>query len=196
MNGILTRLATREDCRAIAELALIAGEGIPEYFWSQSLEEGQDAVDVGALRAASETGNFSYRNASVAMVEDMVAGMVLAYRLPDEEQNPDLDAFPEFLRPVIELERCVPGSFYVNMLAVYPECRQRGLGTTLMATVDRLTVEAKCSVTSIQVFEENDGALRLYERLGYRTVDERPVVPHPCQVHGGRVFLMIKDAGS
>lgn len=190
------RPATQADCRAIAELALMAGEGIPEYFWSQSLEEGQELVDVGASRVASETGNFSYKNAWMASVGDMVAGMVLAYHLPGEKDMPQPDDFPDFLRPLIELERCAPESFYVNMLAVYPECRQRGIGTDLMENVDRLTVESGSAVSSIQVFEENHGAVRLYRRLGYRVVDKRNSIPHPCQVRGGRIFLMTKKAGA
>ncbi len=36
------RKASKADCRAIAELAMMAGEGIPAYFWAESLQDGQD----------------------------------------------------------------------------------------------------------------------------------------------------------
>jgi ribosomal protein S18 acetylase RimI-like enzyme len=187
------RAAASKDARAIAELTIIAGAGIPDYFWEQSLEAGQEPVDVGTARAASGTGNFSYRNAWVAPVGAMVAGMVLAYRLADEGGFPDPGEFPQFLRPLLELESCAPGSFYVNMLAVYPECRGRGIGSALMKAVDGLAVEAGCRVASVQVFDENEGAVRFYQRLGYRVVEERPVVPFPRLAYGGRVLLMVKD---
>jgi ribosomal protein S18 acetylase RimI-like enzyme len=187
------RKATREDCRRIAELALIAGEGIPAFFWEQSRQEGQTIEDVGAINAASEQANFSYRNAHLALVDDAVAGLLLAYRLPDAESAEDLEGFPEFIRPLIELEQCVPGSFYVNMLAAYPEYRNRGVGSRLMGIVDRLAADAGCSTISIEVFEQNEGALRLYKRLGYRVVERRPVVEHPCHPYSGSVVLLTKE---
>lgn len=36
------RKATRADCRALAELALLAGEGIPAFFWGEARQPGQD----------------------------------------------------------------------------------------------------------------------------------------------------------
>lgn len=187
------RNATRQDCRAIAELALMAGEGIPAYFWGQSLMPGQDILDVGAQNAASESENFSYRNAHVALVDNRIAGMLLAYRLPDAGIADSLEDLPEFIRPLIELEQCVPGSFYINMLATYPEFRNQAIGTGLMSIVDRLAIEAGCGLTSIEVFEENEGALRLYKRLGYKITESRPVIPHPCHPYHGRLVLLTRE---
>lgn len=187
------RKASIQDCRAIAELGLMAGEGIPAYFWEQTTKPGQDILDVGALNAASETENFSYRNVHIAMLDGRIAGMMLAYRLPDADTSENLEDYPEFIRPLIELEQCVPGSFYINMLATYPEFRNRSVGTSLMACVDRLAVEAGCHMSSVEVFEENAGAFRLYERLGYRIVESRPVVPHSCHPYKGQLMLLTRN---
>jgi ribosomal protein S18 acetylase RimI-like enzyme len=167
-----TRQATKADCHAIAELALMAGEGIPAYFWEQSRQPGQEIEDVGAQNAASDTENFSWRNVHLAVNGNAVAGMLLAYRLPDAEH--------------------VPGSFYINMLATYPEYRNQAVGTTLMGLADKLAATAGCSLLSVEVFEQNAGALRLYRRLGYAIVDKRPVVPHPCHPYTGDVVLLTK----
>ena len=91
---------------------------------------------MGAQNAASDTENFSWRNVHLAVNGNAVAGMLLAYRLPDAEHAEDLEAFPAFIRPLIELEHCVPGSFYINMLATYPEYRNQAVGTTLMGLAD------------------------------------------------------------
>jgi len=187
-----TRQATKADCRAIAELALMAGEGIPAYFWEQSRQPGQEIEDVGTQNAASDTENFSWRNVHLAVNGNAVAGMLLAYRLPDAEHAEDLEEFPAFIRPLIELEHCVPGSFYINMLATYPEYRNQAVGTTLMGLTDKLAATAGCSLLSVEVFEQNAGALRLYRRLGYAIVDKRPVVPHPCHPYTGDVVLLTK----
>lgn len=186
------RPATKQDTLAIAELALMAGEGIPAVFWAQSQRPGEDIVAVGARNALSENENFSYRNVLLALLEGEIAGMMLAYRLPSAEAAQDLKQFPEFIRPLIALEQCVPESYYINMIATYPKYRNQGVGSALMARVDTLARKAGCTTSSIEVFEENSGALRLYQRLGYRVIETRQVVEHPCQPHRGNVLLLIR----
>jgi len=187
------RPATREDTFAIAELAMMAGEGIPAFFWAQSQQPGETLIDVGARNAQSETENFSYRNAQLALLDEEVAGMLLAYRLPSAEAADDLHNFPEFIRPLIELEQCVPESYYINMLATYPRFRHQGVGTALMEEVDRLARQAGSTLSSIEVFEENRGALRLYRRLGYRVIDKRAVIEHPSHHYRGDILLLVRE---
>ena len=174
----------------------MAGEGIPAYFWEQSKRPGQDVLDVGAEKAASEAENFSYRNMHLAVIDGKIAGMLLAYRLPDQEDAEGLEELPTFIRPLIELEQCVPGSFYINMLATYPEHRNKGVGRALMGIVDDLASTAGCTRLSIEVFEQNHGALRLYQRLGYTVVEKRSVIPHPCHPYTGDLVLLTKPVAS
>ena len=46
---------------------------------------------------------------------------------------------------------------------------------------------------SLIVFEQNGGAMRLYERSGYEEVRREPVVPHPLIHYTGDAVLMVKD---
>lgn len=186
------RKAGRADCADIARLALLAGEGIPAYFWALDATGDTSVEEQGARNAASATDNFSYRNAWLLQLEDKVAGMLLAYRLPDADAAENLQALPAFIRPLVELEQCVPGSFYINMLATYPQYQGRGVGTRLMNLVDELAADAGCDLSSIEVFEENAGALRLYRRLGYQVVERRPVVPHDCHPYHGDIVLLTR----
>jgi ribosomal protein S18 acetylase RimI-like enzyme len=188
-----TRQATKADCRAIAELALLAGEGIPEYFWGQAKEPGQPVLDYGAQKAASETGNFSYRNVHVAVIRKNVAGMLLAYRLPEVQDAESLEEYPDFIRPLIELEHFVPGSFYINMLAVFPKYRNKGVGSALMRRAEEQALKVGCTTVSVAVFEQNEEAVRLYQHLGYAIVDKRRVVPHPCYDYTGSIALLTKQ---
>lgn len=190
---MIIRPASKRDTLAIAELALMAGEGIPAYFWAQAQQPGEAIIAVGARNAQSESANFSYRNVQVALLDGRIAGMLLAYRLPSADAADDLGGYPEFIRPLIELEQCVPDSYYVNMLAAYPEYRGRGVGTTLMGRVDGLARASGCTSSSVEVFEENSGARRLYERLGYRVTEARPVVEHPSHPYRGRVLLLVRE---
>lgn len=70
-----------------------------------------------ALRAARESGGFSYRNAHVAERDGRVVAMLLGYRLPEPYDAGDLEALPSVVRPLVELEALAPGSWYVNAVA-------------------------------------------------------------------------------
>lgn len=186
------RRAAREDSRRVAELMDIAGHGLPAYIWSLRAEGGQEPIDVGTGRAAREDADFSYRNAVVAEEDGEVVAMVLAYRLPEAGDIADLEEMPEVLRPLAELELLAPGTFYVNVLATLPGYQGRGLGSRLLEVANDLAAEAGCDELSIQVFEQNEGAVRLYERHGYRTVARRRAIPHPSYPYDGDVLLMTR----
>ncbi len=186
------RYAREEDGRRVAELMDIAGHGLPAYVWSLWAEEGQEAIDVGAARAAQENGNFSYRNAVVAEDEGEAVALLLAYRLPEAGASADLDEVPEVFRPLVELELLAPGTFYVNGLATLPGYEGRGLGSKLLDAANALAAETGCDELSVEVFEQNEGAVRLYERHGYRTVARRQAVPHPSYPYDGDVLLMTR----
>jgi ribosomal protein S18 acetylase RimI-like enzyme len=186
------RRATKQDAQALAELVDYAGHGIPGYLWSRSAKEGQPPIEVGIERVLREEVNFSYRNVVVADVDGRVASALLAYRLP-EHSDVNLDELPDLLRPLEELELKVPGTFYINILAAYPEYRGLGLGTSLLEAAHMLASEAGCNELSLEVFEQNDGAVRLYERHGYREIARLPAVPHPVYPYDGDVLLMTRS---
>ncbi len=188
------RTARRDDAGAVAQLMEIAGEGIPSFLWLQSAEPGQTPLEIGAARAAREDGNFSYRNAVLAQLGDTVAGMLLAYRLP--QPNADdiaaLPTMPALLRPIIELEHEVPGSFYVNALAVFPQYQGQGLGGKLLSIAQERAQAVGCDTLSLQVFAENERAFRFYQRHGYELADRRPIVAHPCYPYSTEVLLVTR----
>jgi len=195
-GNVTYRNSTKDDCRAIAELALIAGEGIPSYFWSLSAKEGQDILDVGANSAASETENFSYLNTTVAVLNGEIAAMMLAYRLPEIEDAENLNDLPKFIRPLVELEQCVPGTYYINMIAAFPESRNMGIGSKLMYVANQLAKKSGCDTLSIEVFEQNERALRLYQREGFEVIESRPVIPHSCHPYNTNILLLTRNVGA
>lgn len=187
------RRAGSGDAREIARLALLAGDGIPAYFWAAAKAPEQSLEDYGAQKAVRSEGNFACRNAWLAEWKGQVAGMLLGYRL-EAVDDADLSALPAFIRPLIELEARVPGSFYLNMLAVYPAYRGRGIGRALLRHVDTLAAAAGCTLSSVEVFEGNAGAHRLYRDQGFTLHDWRDVVPHACHPYqaGERLLLLTR----
>jgi ribosomal protein S18 acetylase RimI-like enzyme len=188
------RAATPADARRLAVLIDQAGEGIPGWLWGRQAAAGQDALEIGAARAARDEGGFSYRNAWVAEVADGVAGMLLGYPPPDPYQGGSLDELPAVLRPLVELEALSPGSWYVNAVAVQPERRGGGIGSRLMALAMRQAVRSGCRQLSLVVAEDNRGAVALYRRLGYVATARRALVPWPGTDHGGDWVLMTRAA--
>jgi len=191
---ICYRPGGKADAREIAELMNIAGEGIPMVLWADAAPGDRDPMDTGTRKAAREDASFSYRNTRVAAAGGRIAGMVLAYRLPEPSPR-DIDGLsglPALVRPMVELEHEVGGSFYVNALAVRNGFRGRGVGTRLLRMVTPHARHAGCSLMSVGVFSENTGALRLYRREGFEVVGERPVAAHPCYTRGDRTLMLVK----
>lgn len=188
------RPATPDDAEAIVPLAQLAGHGIPDFLWTQAAKPGQTATDVGILRIRGD-GNFSYRNAQLAILDGQIVGLLIAYRLPESDAI-DPNDFAPLLRPLIELEQCVPGSYYINILATDPAHQGQGIGARLIERANALALEQRCSIMSLQVFEQNADAVRFYAREGFELAEHRQAVPHACYPYTGRVLLMTRSVGT
>lgn len=190
------RPARKADAAALAALVDIAGEGMPAYMWSRMKAAEQSLFEFGRGRAAREEGNFSYRNAIVAEVDGEVAASLVDYRLDDPYDLGDLSKLPEVVRPLVMVEAKAPGTWYVNVLASFPEFRGQGIGARLLAHAEERGRAAGCKAMSIIVAGENAGAMRLYARTGYVERAREPVVPYAGATHGGDWVLMVKDLGA
>lgn len=184
--------ANKADAKDLAYLINQAGEGIPEYLWSSTCEDGEQPLDVGVRRASREDGGFSYKNARVIHQENQVAGMIISYPLDDPYVVGDLDEYPKVVRPLIELEMLAPGSWYINALATYDRFRRQGIAKELMVEAEWLAQRQKVQTMSVIVASENPVAKRLYLSLGYTIEASRPVQNYPTAMHGGDWELLIK----
>jgi ribosomal protein S18 acetylase RimI-like enzyme len=186
------RHAVIEDADVLAELVNYAGEGLPVYLWTTLAAAGEDPWDVGRRRAAREDGSFSYRNAVIIEREGQCAGALIGYEIPDapEPMPPDL---PAMFVPLQELENLAPATWYVNVLAVRPQFRKLGLGSELMGAAQRTAEALGKRGLSVIVSDANIGARRLYERCGYRTRAERPMVKEAWKNEGRHWVLLTKD---
>jgi ribosomal-protein-alanine N-acetyltransferase len=59
---------------------------------------------------------------------------------------------------------------YVVTLDVTPECRQMGLARRLMREVEASAMAAGVQWMQLHVFTGNTGAIRFYERMGYKRI--------------------------
>jgi ribosomal protein S18 acetylase RimI-like enzyme len=169
------RPAAPNDAAVLAELVNYAGEGMPLYLWGKLARPNETAWDVGCRRAAREEGAFSYRNAIMVVHQDRAVGCLIGYTIPDTPEPLDPN-MPAMFRPLQELENLVPGTWYVNVLAVLPPYRGQGFGSALLRLADETGRKLRKRGMSVIVSDANTGARRLYERMGYRESGRRPMV--------------------
>lgn len=192
-NNPTIRPASMEDAHSLAMLIDIAGEGIPNWLWSKSSDAQHTSLDIGTQRARRTSGGFSYTNAFVAEIEGNIAGMLLGYPITQAPDD-DPDELPAPIAPFVELEKHSVDTWYVNALAVFAEHHGKGIGTALMALAEDQARKVSMSKMSIQVYGQNQGAVRLYQRLGYQLAEKAPVRQHPCQpYYTGDVLLLMKE---
>jgi GNAT superfamily N-acetyltransferase len=186
------RRAAAEDAGALAELVNFASEGLAFYVWDKIKEAGETAWDIGRRRAAREQGAFSYRNAVVAEIDGRCAACLIGYPQPAEPQPIDYAAMPPMFVPLQELENLAPDSWYVNVLATYPEHRGKGLGAQLLGIAEALARDTGKSSLSLILSDANEGARRLYLRQGYREAGARPIVKGDWGTEGRNWLLLTK----
>jgi GNAT superfamily N-acetyltransferase len=76
--------------------------------------------------------------------------------------------------------------WFVDVLYVRPDARGRGIGTELIrAAVEHVGPDA---VLELEVLESNGGARRLYERLGFRTVERTLALEVRARPEGGPTY--------
>ena len=182
------RRAVLSDARSLADLVNFAGEGMPYYLWERMAKQGETAWEVGRSRAEREQGGFSYRNAIVADDNGGAVAALVGYKVADEPEPTD-DLPPMFV-PLQELENLVCSSWYVNVLAAYPEHRHVGHGGHLLHIAELLAADLGLKGMSVIVSNANHGARRLYERTGYSEIARRPMVKEDW-VNEGREWVLL-----
>jgi ribosomal protein S18 acetylase RimI-like enzyme len=190
------RMATREDAREIAKLIAISSDGVAEIEWHEQADiENCSPLDIGELTYQNPEGDYSFNKATILEINGEVAGMLLAFGMPEAEpRNPEnrpaIDDENVFA-PYIYLEE--PNSWYICGVALYPQHRGHGVGTRLMALANDQAEEGGFTTLSLVAFEQNEGAVSLYEKLGYNVVDQSPIVLHPLIHYEGNALLMIRS---
>ncbi|MGR3278311.1 GNAT family N-acetyltransferase [Acaryochloris marina NIES-2412] len=188
MDSVTFRPAGKADCHTIAELYSISSDGVADYIWTQLAAPGEDILDVGQRRYERENTLFSYQNCTLATINDVIAGMIVAFpMIVDDVAEPEDDPV---LAPYSKLE--ADKTYYICGIAVFSNYREQGIGSQLMKLAETHAVEKGFGKLSLIVFEENSGAKHLYNRLGYQEIAREAIVPHPLIHYSGDAILMVR----
>ncbi len=182
------RLAVAADAPRLAELVNFAGEGLPLHFWTSLCVEGQDPWEIGRARQAAKAGE------GKTVVVDRGSGAIasLTGYVIGSEPEPVGDDIPKPFRPLLELENQALDSWYINVLACYPEHRSQGIGSRLLDVAEQICTAEGLRRISLIVADNNVGARRFYERHGYADVTSVPCVREDWRTDTERWVLMMK----
>ncbi|MFV2054150.1 GNAT family N-acetyltransferase [Aliiroseovarius sp. YM-037] len=192
LQTVNIRPATPKDAPALADLIVMAGDGLPLYVWDSMREGGETAMDVGRRRAQRTEGGFSYLNADVAENGAQVISSIISYALPKEVTPVDPTEVPAMFVPFLELETLVPDTWYINVLATYPNGRKRGAATALLTHAETRARRAGHSAMSIITGDTNP-ALQMYERFGFAEIARRQMVKDDWDYDGTEWVLLKKE---
>jgi ribosomal protein S18 acetylase RimI-like enzyme len=183
------RRATATDAAALADFINMAGEGLPLHLWQQMAAEGEDPWVIGRRNQVkkAEDGKVFVVDEGAGAVAALMGYPILA--IPE----PIADDEMATIRPLIELENLTPSTWYVNVLAAYPEERGRGHGARLLELAEDIAREQNLRAMSIIVASGNAGARRLYERTGYAETARRPIVKDGWECESDEWMLLVKQ---
>jgi len=136
----------------------------------------------------------AFANCSVAENEERVLGSIHAFPMDAMGEGPADPLVPEdrfYLYAPFE-HMHADGSYYIMAVAVYAEFRDSGIGQRLIAEAEAAAKAKGFKEMSLNVFAENQGAVRLYETLGYKERARQPVVGHDKIRYGGDYLLMTR----
>lgn len=199
-NGVAIRDALAADVMQLAQLAIMAGHGLLDIFYG-GLIPGKSTAEIVAERRMLRPGNFAeLANWRVAM--DGTGGVLGALNsFPHdvfEKSPPDPLLTAERLAVVdtlTELENSANGTYYINIIAVFPVRRKGGIGSALMAEAERLALRGGFRRLALSTFEADTVLVDFYRGHGFRILGTRPIAPHPDLEHGGNWALMGRDLG-
>ncbi len=192
IDDILFREGRLEDCHRIAELDDMASGGAMDYLF-HDLIPGRSPVQIVAKNFERDQYPYTYKSAIVAQYNDQVIGFALsypaAYHTVSEEMrqyfpSERLAHFNDFFSTRVE------GSYYLDGLGVDPHFQRYGIGKRLIDLTKKKAGENGYPALSLITFADNDGAIKLYERCGFRTVKAIELNPHERIPHHGGCLLM------
>ena len=192
-NALLFRNATEDDCTELALIRDIAGRRMPSYLWSQETGQGQSYFEYGREKIRTDANSNSYfKNWLVAEFQDKFVGAFFGFSVEDPYPEIDLEAVPECFRPCIELEKISSGCWLLQVIAILPQHRGKGLARQLLDKAESVAKTSGTNRIALQVEEVNEVAFNTYRKNGYVEVDRRPYVPFPGSDDTGDYVLMWK----
>jgi len=139
---------------------------------------------------------WSYKSITVATDARGIVGEVHMLPFDEIEKTPPDPLIPKdrlaLYRPFERLDPLGSGSYYVNILAVDPQFRSKGIGSLLVDLVRSRAIQEGFSKLSLHAFDD-PRAVALYQRLGFTVAGRSPLVEHELLQFSGDLLLMMRS---
>ncbi len=150
--------------------------------------------------------DLSHEYVTVAEVASEIVGMASAYSWKQHARSSDEpftrhDRYPRarvavlgtLFSPVLRFINTLDdGDYYLQAIAVNPDCRGTGVGSRLIGHVEDLARASGARHLCLDVSTRNPGARRLYERMGMAV---RPGTPRFLGIPVSMIVRMSKQLG-
>jgi ribosomal protein S18 acetylase RimI-like enzyme len=190
--GIIFRPASPADAYALAELSILAGDGMYEFLLEE-LAPREMLAGLIARTMKRDTGGFSWRHCFVADDKGVV-GMLNAFPaawLREEERDILPQDRVQILDPIDQAQDWE--SFLVNSVAVRPQHRRQGIGTRLLEMAIEQARAGGFARLTANVWADNFAACAVFEKGGFGVQTRVEVQPHPGLAHIGGSLLMARQ---
>ena len=190
--------ATTDDGLRFARYLDTAADGIFRFML------GKDSERVVAEAFLTPGHDLSFEYVTFAVMRSEVVGMASAFSSEQHKRSSEspllraagwrVPRMAVVSAAVSRLFRFIDtvadGDFYLHGLAVDPDRRGRGIGSMLYGHIEEQARGIGSRRISLVVAVENEGARRLYERMGM-TIEATS--PRPVILRDGQVYRMAKD---
>ena len=189
------RMAKESECASLAEMINLASGGVVEFLFHGLVPE-MTPVQIIAGNLARVGPAHSYQNTHVAVSQNQVVGMALAFSADQHYVGPEMrEFFPEHRLAHLEdfYDARVDGSLMLDALCVAEDFRRRGIGNNLIVQVKKRAVASGFASVSLIVFADNATAISVYRQQGFDEVRPVTLDPHELIPHKGGCLLMKCD---
>ncbi len=191
-KDIIIRDAQKAETADLVILDNLASHGFSHWFWQEAVLTGkaEDAYAWGRSRFAQDHSIYGWKNARLALLNDLPAGACTSYIMPENDGEDAINEPDEF-KPVVELFALATGHWFVDSLAVYPEFRGHKIGSALVDdSLQRARHTDGVSQASLVAEDSNTNAINLYKSRGFVEQTRRKYIPFNNQSKSDNWLLL------
>jgi len=181
------RRALASDAQFAVPLIIDAIGEIAEQMTGETDSKAVERELIGLFKR--EDNRHSYLHTVVAERDGVLTGVMVLYSGIDAIE---LDAnLVNWIRNKTDKEIVIPpearqDEFYIDTVCVHADYRGQGIGSLLLTHAEKIAQQEDFSKLTLNVEEEKEAAIRLYNRVGYR-------VAEPWTIYGGAFLHMVKN---
>ncbi len=150
-----------------------------------------------AMLYSRDDNLFSYLNAHIGLIDNRVAGLLMAsssdkHELHDIMRQQIPNDRLEHLAPFFSSR--VENSLYLSAIAVTDNHQHQGVASQLLSYATNQLAQEYSSL-SAHIWADNTAALHFYKKHGFTIEQALAIESHPRLVHSGGMLLMVKSLG-